>query len=165
MPSFAQNVAQWRSLSILAVTDIVQNANTQFKKNGLRLKCPNFYRLVTSTPFSRFLKNLTPLFCKIKSFFIPSLLNQRDILLWNWLKILNFLVLRLASPRFSILGDKISHSIHTFTVSSLEGDFLMMDFTSSVLARSSLFRLKLFQKSSKVSSLTFESRPITMGKL
>ena len=44
-----------------------------------------------------------------------------------------------------ILGDKISRSIPTSIVSSLEGDFPMMDFASSVLVRSSLFLLKLLE--------------------
>ena len=72
MPRFARNVAQWMFLSILAVTDIVQNANILFSRNGLRLKCPNCYQSVTSTSFLRFPKNLTPLFYKTRSSFTPS---------------------------------------------------------------------------------------------
>lgn len=72
MLRFVRNVVPPMCPSIPAVTDIVQNANIPSKRNGLKLRCPNFYQWVTFTPFLQSLKNLTSLFYRIRDFFILS---------------------------------------------------------------------------------------------
>src|SRR5665648_698005 len=52
MLRFVRNVVPPMCPSIPAVTDIVQNANNLSRRSGLKLRCPNFYQWVTSTPFS-----------------------------------------------------------------------------------------------------------------
>ena len=79
MPRFVKNVARRMFPLIPAVTEIVPNVSILFRRHGLRLKYPNFYQSVTSTPFSPSLKNLTALFYKIRDFFILSWLNLQVI--------------------------------------------------------------------------------------
>ena len=57
MLKFARTVVLWMFRLIPVVTDIALNANILSSRNGLRPRCPSFYRLVTSMSFLQSLRN------------------------------------------------------------------------------------------------------------